>query len=287
MSPKPPILSRIVTSYNQWRYVERWLGNEALHQPGVEWIVVNDTPEIPAPDSVTALCQRFGVQIITPSFNMGRSNARNLGARAASGLWLDFIDGDDFPHVVPIEAFTEADGEIGAFPVVGYRSDSVLDPEQPPEVDLPWHCDAVFQDILFPEYMPIDYRPCGVAIRREAFAHIGGFDARFEEGGEDYQLVWNAAQHGLKLSRFQFVKQSYLAEPYTGKTTRITELSTSNLFGLLARYGTPALRQTYQEHKICSLQVTLWQTLAMLKQQSQLPLIFRLKLIIKLLLNRF
>ena len=96
-STSPAKVGRVVTSFGQWRLIERWLKDERLLQPYVKWIFVNDKPDDPIPDDMKSRVELFG-HIVEPIVNLGRCSARNLGVQALDTEWIDIIDGDDI-HV--------------------------------------------------------------------------------------------------------------------------------------------------------------------------------------------
>lgn len=280
-----PKLSRIVTCYKQWQLLQHWLSQDALFQAGVEWIIINDSPLDPPPPNLQDLCHKRGILVITPRFNIGRSNARNAGAEAATGEWLDFIDGDDFPYVLPLEALDGLQSTIAACPVVGFSDPSALLCDSPPTVELPWSSEAWMQNELFFSYMPIDYRPCGMLFHRDAFKKIGGFDARFDDAWQDANIVWKAYQYELPLERLSCVKQGYMLGEYDGKPARVTGVSVYNLFRLYEAYGEAKHRNKFQHCQHDSLRIALWQILTILNNEGELGWRYRLKLIAKLLLK--
>jgi glycosyltransferase involved in cell wall biosynthesis len=90
----PPQFSVIITCHNQALFIQDAV-NSALEQSykAREVIVVDDAS---SDDSVDIL-KAFGssVRLICASKNIGANPARNLGASAADGHYLVFLDGDD------------------------------------------------------------------------------------------------------------------------------------------------------------------------------------------------
>jgi len=90
----PPQFSIIITCYNQALFIQDAV-NSALAQSyeAREVIVVDDAS---SDDSVDIL-KGFGnsIRLICASKNIGANPARNLGASAAEGNYLVFLDGDD------------------------------------------------------------------------------------------------------------------------------------------------------------------------------------------------
>jgi glycosyltransferase involved in cell wall biosynthesis len=199
-------VSRIVTVYHQWGFLRDWAWEPALFNGRVEWIVVNDAPGDPAPRDLSERLEALGVRVITPRRNLGRSGARNLGAQAATGVWLDFVDGDDRP--LPFDAPAEVVPLELVFHPVPERRERVFRPEHG-SWPTPWDSGThTYWGFLAPEWRPCDPRPAGVLWRREAFLELGGFDGRFEPS-EDLHLLACAQEAGLRAGHDARPKQAY------------------------------------------------------------------------------
>jgi glycosyltransferase involved in cell wall biosynthesis len=90
----PPLVSVIVTAYNQERYIAETIQSvldQTYHD--YEVIVVDDGSSDGTADRVSAFSDR--VRYI-PQENQGVAGSRNTGIRHARGQLLAFLDGDDF-----------------------------------------------------------------------------------------------------------------------------------------------------------------------------------------------
>jgi len=89
----PPLVSVVVTTFNQAAYIEQAL-ESALAQSyrSIEVIVVDDG----STDETRDVIRRFGDRVI-PIFeaNQGVAASRNVGSQQARGELLAFLDGDD------------------------------------------------------------------------------------------------------------------------------------------------------------------------------------------------
>lgn len=208
MDGQAPEISRIVTCYYQWNYLAQWLYDDELFHANVEWIVVNDAPEDRPEARLREELDRRHVRLVAPHANIGRSRARNLGARVSTGRWLDFVDGDDRPLPIMVEDLCAANAGLLVFPI---RTAMVG--------DMPF-CDAARAPVqhyshwetLLPEFQPINVTPAALLWRRTTFFALEGFDGRFE-GAEDIHLVFRAAQSGVLLGRAGSPKQCYFTRP--------------------------------------------------------------------------
>lgn len=94
------LLSIIITTYNRPQFLSRAV-NSALAQTieNFEVIVVDDCSSNPVD-----LPEHLRLRIIRLSENRGVSAARNIGAKAAKGRWISYLDDDDelLPHMAQI-----------------------------------------------------------------------------------------------------------------------------------------------------------------------------------------
>lgn len=272
-------VTRIVLCYLQWESIRSWLDSELLHGPGIEWIIVNDYPLAAAPDWILEIATRRQIKIVAPLLNVGRSNARNLGASYASGEWLDFIDGDDIPLRVDLNLFSQQIASVGliACPVVGFNKIDEVDLENPPEFPDAWTADNILQEEMFPRFIPIDSRPCGTLWRKSTFVHLGGFDARFDDAWQDAHLVWKAHYTGIMCGRINVAKQAYNLGESVGLGSRLTEASIFNLMKCLKTHSDGRLSDVFAALEVDALSRLRTQALFMLQRSDRLTWIYLLK----------
>lgn len=204
-----PIISRVVTCFEQWNYVRKWCLNDDLFLEGVEWIFINDAPHDPFPRDIKLILKKKNARIFSHKFNQGRCIARNWGAQLANGLWVEHIDGDDLPLKIDLSHLNNHnDKEILAFKT-GYHENSHFDNliNERNNIPIIENQNAYF-DFLLPNYVPIDPRPVGTLWNREAFLSIGGYDGRYESI-EDLHLVWKAHKAKLRIAHIDICKQSH------------------------------------------------------------------------------
>jgi GT2 family glycosyltransferase len=115
----------------------------------------------------------------------GPAANRNNGARVAAGEWLVFIDDDCEPQPGWLTAFAAA--ADGADVLEGRTL-------APGAQDSPFeeHVENVRGGVLW---------SCNLAVRRDVFERLGGFDEDFREaGGEDMEFAWRVTRAGLRVS---------------------------------------------------------------------------------------
>lgn len=197
-------VGRVVTSYGQWRLIERWLKDERLLQPYVKWIFVNDKPDDPIPEDMKSRVELFG-HVVEPIVNLGRCSARNLGVQALDTEWIDIIDGDDIP--LPLDENFDADaGNCGFiyFEVVHHDYKRIkANGSREEEWSYP-HLSQLLRKLIG----NYDARPVAVLWRRSTFNALGGFDSR-SEYVEDLNLVLRAILAGFSYSHINSCKCSH------------------------------------------------------------------------------
>lgn len=192
----------------------------------MEVIVVDDASGAAVEEAVAPLAGESRPRVLQNCTTLGRARSRNLGAAAARGDVLVFIDGDDLPastYIEAIAAHLAGDGppalrtNMRVHPRLLRRSRFArfLDSR---------HVGRRLEAGTFdadPTALPPKYVSTNsLALRRSAFAAVGGFDEAFTAyGGEDEEfglrlhaggirvafapeaLIWDA-DDGMSLDRF-------------------------------------------------------------------------------------
>jgi GT2 family glycosyltransferase len=279
------MLARIVTCYRQWRHIEAWLDDDRLHNEFTKWIVVNDAPDDPCPDRLAAVARHRQVLMLSPGVNVGRSHARNIGARSTDAIWIEHVDGDDTPLPITegtLAGFTAID--LAAFPVVHHHPGDcgILERRyEPTPTSAPWRD---FYSFLFEDHLPLDVRPAGTLWRRDAYQRIRGYDARFETI-EDLHIVWKAKQHGLRIGHAEMPKQSHLDETRSGRPD-FTAASQLQFWTLAANSCTQYEKPWIDNQIKIAAQVYFWNSLQHLRHVGIDGYKFRIRESLKWILNR-
>jgi len=104
-----PIVSIIVPVYKCEKYIEKCI-ESILHQSctNIELILVLDGIF----DKSDEICDKYAAfdprVIVVKKQNEGVSVARNVGLEKASGIWIAFVDGDDWLAGTATETFVHA-----------------------------------------------------------------------------------------------------------------------------------------------------------------------------------
>jgi glycosyltransferase involved in cell wall biosynthesis len=146
----------------------------------LELIVIDDA----STDDSAQIAERGGARVIRIATNAGNATARNVGARAATGdaiAWLDSDDYWDANHLSVVagllDRYPEAAAAASATRMVGSRSGVWYGRIPPgPPVDV---IREAFADWLIPSMTAI--------VRRDALAAVGGFDDN-ERYAADFDL---------------------------------------------------------------------------------------------------
>jgi len=181
-------------------------------------VVVADDGSLRPPDTSAAL--DLDVRVVRQERNGFRAAAaRNLGAEAAEGEVIAFLDGDTVPEPGYLRHLTRLPALVPDALTVGRRRHADLSgwtPAQlrvwlgdggppPPELTQPaWLCEAyaASRDLLDVDSRSHRYVISAVlALHRDLLGELRGFDERFTAyGGEDWQLAHRAYAAGAVLA---------------------------------------------------------------------------------------
>lgn len=198
---EPPLVSVVIPVYNRRESIARAVAS-VLEQDvsRVEILIVDDG----STDGTSDLVRSFGdprVHLLGDGRRRGVSGARNLGAAAAEGGILTFLDSDDEALAGWLDAFLGSfqDTSVGLVCVGVERLEERNDVQRPISIQLPAPA---------PHYghRPVLFLAGSFAVRRELFSEIGGYDEdlRFAENSElamrlvphclarDYRLAFQA-----------------------------------------------------------------------------------------------
>lgn len=196
--PEPPLpppgrISVIVCTRNGRSRIGGCL--EALGRTGQAWetIVVDDGSTDATAAWISGKFPWVRILVLEPS---GLSAARNAGAAAATGDVFAFTDDDCVPDEEWLARLSVAFRE-GDFAAAG-------GPNLPPP-PRDWEEAVVSAAPGAPSHVMLtdeeaEHLPgCNLAVRREAFEEIGGFDERFHTAGDDVDFCWRLRDAGFRL----------------------------------------------------------------------------------------
>jgi O-antigen biosynthesis protein len=188
-----PRVSVVVCTFNGGRTLGATLqGVERLEYPDLEVIVVDDG----STDNTADVAGEFDVRLIrTP--NAGLGAARNVGAAAATGAIVAYLDADAWPDPHWVHYLVDTFDRTGSAAVGG--------PNIPPSDG-----NAVAESVAHSPGGPIhvlvsdteaEHIPgCNFSIRKDVLDEIGGFDPQFRAAGDDVDLCWRLQEAGHRIS---------------------------------------------------------------------------------------
>lgn len=180
----------ILPALNAARFLPGVIGDIRQAQPQVRVLVVDDGSTDGTGAWLADERGRPGVElrVVTPERNVGRARARNLGAFAARGQWVVFVDDD---IVAPPGLLAAHLALLEAHPGCGTIGFAVTAPEL---IDAPHlhYLDTRGVARLGAGPAPARYFVTqNAAVPREAFTAVGGFDEDFRSYGfEDMEVAF-------------------------------------------------------------------------------------------------
>ena len=214
-----PVLdcSTIIVSYNTFELTREAVRTARDAAPGLahEVIVVdNASPDRSAARLADAFADAPDVRVIASAENLGFAKANNVGAAAARGRVLFFLNPDTVvlgDAVRRLVAFLDAHPEVGAVGPRVYHGDGTDHPSAfafPTATGLLRYYFPVL-DALRGRDRREDPTPersgyvgfvhgCALALRRDAFEAVGGWDERYFMYSEETELCWALREAGYR-----------------------------------------------------------------------------------------
>lgn len=195
-------ISVIISSYNYGRFIGATI-QSVLEQtlPAHEIIVIDDGSS----DDSAEVIKSFGARVkFIQQENQGVCAVRNKGARLATGDVLAFLDSDDIwlPRKLEMQAQAfSSDPEVGLVSC-GLREFDTNGETLAEYVDgkSGWCAREI---LLFRDFV-LNTTASAIAVRRETFERVGGFDESREIfAAEDHELCYRAA----KISKLVFIQE--------------------------------------------------------------------------------
>jgi GT2 family glycosyltransferase len=177
---------------------------QRLTPPPLETIVVVDGPD----DDSQRIAESFGATVIANDMTQGPARARNLGAQAARGDLLFFVDAD---VAVPPDAIATIVGVFESYPELAALIGSYDDAPAAPNFL------SQYKNLLHhyvhqtgSEAAWTFWGACG-AIRREIFLQLGGFDERYRQPSiEDIELGYRLVARGYRIRLHKALQVTHL-----------------------------------------------------------------------------
>ncbi len=190
-------LSVVIPAYNAAHLIGAQLEALAAQEFERSWeVIVADNGSTDATAEVIArYCGRLpGLRVVDASDRRGAAHARNVGARAASGELIVFVDADDVVAPGFVQAMAEAlQQQEFVAPRLEARS-----------LNTHWAANLgehpQYHGLMRYYNAPYLYHAggCGLGIRRALFLSLGGFDTRVQSL-EDSEFCFRAQLAGIRM----------------------------------------------------------------------------------------
>jgi glycosyltransferase involved in cell wall biosynthesis len=206
-----PFLSVIIPTYNRKQSLLRTLEalkGQTLPPDQFEVVVVSDGSMDGTADAVRTREYPFRTRVLE-QMNSGPSVARNLGARAACGEVIVYLDDDIEPVSIFLEEHAKAQREDDHLVLIGPQS---MPPKERYPVWIAWeHRMLERQYVRFRSGEwhagPNNLYSGNFSVRREHLIQAGGFDEKFKRQ-EDVELGFRLEALGLHF-RFEYRADGY------------------------------------------------------------------------------
>ena len=182
-----PAISVIIPTHNRAQWLtETLLSVQQQSLPPLEIIVVDDG----STDDTPAMLQTFGdaIKVITLPSSQGVSRARNLGAEAATGEWLAFLDSDDHWHPDKLAEQWAYQQQRPYLQALQCNEQWLRNGKQLKAHKKPDHW------CFEPSLERCSIAPSAILLRRQLFIELGGFDEKLL-ACEDYDLWLRLTRH--------------------------------------------------------------------------------------------
>ena len=194
----PPMVSVIVPVRNRPEEIVACLDavQAQRYEGRVETIVVDDASTDATASVVAGRADGERVRLIRSESRRGPSASRNLGATSARGEILAFVDSDCAPDPRWIDLLA---AELSAPGTVAAGGEVKQWPQERWLQRYEAACSPLTKGVEPGRVVPgtdLDFLPsCNLAVRKDAFVSIGGFDPTMRFG-EDVDLVWRLCRIG-------------------------------------------------------------------------------------------
>ena len=227
--------SIIIPTYNRYPLLHALLVSlvSAIEDTDAEIIVVDDAS---TDDTTGKLAIEFpSVRLLALPRSMGPAYSRNRGAKAASGRLLLFLDSDGVVEAEWRDALLTAD--TGTHLLLG----NVVDFRSGRRQSVPRRATFIGKSLPCPPERANTGPSCNLAVPRDIFEALGGFDEELPYYFEDSDLCIRAARAGHP---FKFVADAVFrhhgTERKTGEAIRLQEAHST--YALLKHYEDDFLR---------------------------------------------
>ncbi|MGC4113620.1 MAG: glycosyltransferase [Myxococcales bacterium] len=204
-----PTITFVSPHYNHAQWITRLLASLSPQmRKGDEVIVVDDCSRETEAFIARARVEAFGGKFISTNVNSGPSKARNLGARQAKTDLVYFVDSDDELLPSSVDVLRQAFADDPKLEVASGLM-HVLNGDQ----QYYWAAyDPIPGTILFENSCH-----AGIVLRRDVFAHSGGYDEQMRYHLEDWEFHARLALTGRRFEVAPIPTYRYHTNPRAGR----------------------------------------------------------------------
>lgn len=202
--PEGPEVSVVIPYFKAAEWLPFQL-DALTHQAGpppFEVIVADNEGSAELPRVTARFQESLNIRIVEATARRGASFARNRGADASAGRFLAFCDADDVAGPQWVRAIAEALRAEDCLLGGPSRMDRLNEPYQWRTFtgsDVTWRGAEPLPDMpAHFGYLPF-VGSCNMAMRRDSFLALGGFDEALTLAAEDTDLSWRALERGMPL----------------------------------------------------------------------------------------
>lgn len=235
------LISIIIPNYNCAPYLRQAVESALAqtYQP-LEVVVVDDGSTDASMQTIANLVERGRVRLVRQA-NQGLAAARNAGLAASTGVFVVFLDSDDYLHpdmAARLTALVDA-AEPQQLAYCDYRKVSVSGEPLPGDYAIgqirDCHNGNLLPQLLIQNYIQLN----GVLLHRQLLQRCGGFDAALPVC-EDYDLLLRLFCHGATARYLDVALAYYRQRPnsLSANRERMTEAAAAVVQACIARFPT-------------------------------------------------
>jgi len=195
-----PLVSVIIPCYNSELYLLQAI-RSVMNQTYTSWqlVVVDDGSTDATTSIISELSRELGEKMVTVRTpNLGACSARNSGVAAATGVFIAFLDSDDYWHKDKLKVQIDYLETHSHFVGVGCQYSVIRNEDEKTLrlIDFKWTREGTTDWLLLYGNPPA--LNSVLLIKRSVFNELGGFDTNLGSHAEDMDFLWRLnASHDL------------------------------------------------------------------------------------------
>lgn len=228
-----PLVSILIPIYNVEKYIKRCtISLMEQSYPNIEYVFVNDcTPDNSIDilnETIKCYPQRKNIKIINHDKNKGLAASRNTGLRYSTGIWISFVDSDDYLETNAIENLIrtaqdeQSDIVVGTFQYITNSGKEIF--KRPKKV---YTKIEYIQSLL--RWNETDLTLWGKIIKKELFLNNNISSLEGYNFGEDFAITPRITYYANKISFLNEVVYNYEYNNTNSYTKKVSLQSIASL----------------------------------------------------------